>query len=249
RQDAALMGDQMLQAWLDFVGAECARVPLLMILDDVHWGDLPSVRFVDAALRTLADHRLMVLALARPEVHDLFPRLWSERDVQEIRLSELTKRASESLVKQVLGDRVDADRLARIVERAAGNAFYLEELIRASAQGVDAELPGSVLAMVQARLETLTSGARRLLRAASVFGETFRMPGVVALMGSDEDAAQIFDFVGELVERELVVPRADAKSTEDREYRFRHALVRDAAYAMLTDDDRRIGHKLGAEWL
>ncbi len=49
----------------------------------------------------------MVLALARPEVHELFPRLWAERSLQEIRLGELVRRASERLVREVLGDELD----------------------------------------------------------------------------------------------------------------------------------------------
>src|SRR6185369_14735642 len=73
-------------------------------------------------------------ALARPEVLDLFPRLWEERDLQQIRLPELTRKAAERLVRQVLGDDVDAATVDRVVDLAAGNAFYLEEPIRAVAE-------------------------------------------------------------------------------------------------------------------
>ncbi len=135
------MGDQMRRAWEDLLVAECAAHPLVLVLEDLHWGDLPSVKLIDAALRALEGRPLLVLAFARPEVHDLFPRMWAERGAQEIHLRELNKRASERLVRDVLGARVSDDSVARIVERAAGNAFYLEELIRAAEGGESENLP------------------------------------------------------------------------------------------------------------
>src|SRR6185436_6577082 len=99
----------------------------------------------------LHDRPLFVLALSRPEVHDLFPKMWAARGVQEIRLRELGRRGSEKLTRAALGAGVGADVVARIVERAAGNAFYLEELIRAEADGKSNDLPETVLAMVEAR--------------------------------------------------------------------------------------------------
>ncbi|MFO0759034.1 MAG: hypothetical protein U0359_21255 [Byssovorax sp.] len=67
----------MLKAWEDFLAAEPAAHPLL-IAEDLHWGDLPTIRFFDGALRVHEDAPLMVLALARPEVHERFPRLWAD---------------------------------------------------------------------------------------------------------------------------------------------------------------------------
>src|SRR5262249_40874074 len=78
RQSALLMSDQMSRAWVDFLGAECRARPVMLVLEDVHWGDRPTVEYVDTALRLLEDRPLFVLALARPEVHDVFPGLWSE---------------------------------------------------------------------------------------------------------------------------------------------------------------------------
>src|SRR5687767_15794751 len=101
----------------------------------------------------------MVIASGRPEVHDLFPGLWSERGLQELRVGELGARACERLVRDALGDRADAELVARVTELAAGNAVYREELIRAVAEG-RGDLPPTVLAMVQTRLEALPPDAR-----------------------------------------------------------------------------------------
>ncbi len=76
RANPQLMGDEMRRAWEDWLSAECAAAPVLMVLEDLHWGDLGTVSFVDGALRNLRDKRFMVLALARPEVDDQFPALW-----------------------------------------------------------------------------------------------------------------------------------------------------------------------------
>jgi eukaryotic-like serine/threonine-protein kinase len=249
RQDPMLMGDQMQAAWEDFLDAETARKPLLLLLEDLHWGDLPSVQLIDAALRTLRERPLMVLSLARPEVHEMFPRLWAGRGVQEIRLGELTRRASEKLVRDVLGDKLSAEAVTKLVERAAGNAFYLEELIRAAAEGPADQPPLTVVAMVQARLERLEADARRVLRAASVFGQVFWRSGVMALLGGEAQAAALDEWLNELVERETISRRAESKFPGEEEFIFRHALVRDGAYAMLTEADVRLGHQLAAQWL
>jgi hypothetical protein len=247
RQDAQLMGEQMRAAWADFVVAEASVRPVLLILEDLHWGDLPTVRFVDAALSALKDRPFMVLASARPEVHETFPKLWAERRVHELRLKELTRKASERLVRHALGDAVLPATLERIVSQAEGNALYLEELIRAVVER--RPLPASVVAMVEARLEGLESDARRLLRAASIFGEVFWDGGLAWLLGVAQRPWPVGEWLAALVEREVLVERTDSRFPGERELRFRHTLLREAAYAMLTEEDRRLGHRLAGEWL
>ncbi len=275
RQDAMLMGDQMRRAFCDLVVAEAGSGPLVVVLEDLHWGDLPSVTFIDSALRAANERPFMVLAIARGEVHETFPNLWEQRSLQEIRLGPLVRRAGERLVREVLGDDVDPAVCARLLDRAAGNVFYLEELIRAFAEGsglaaprsgasvpppalTDAvglpaldpwSLPGTVLAMVEARLERLDPMARRVLRAASLFGEVFWRGGLLALTGGDYKASEVDDWLAELCRREIVQRRDVSRFPSDQEYQFRHALVRDAAYQMLTAEDRTLGHRLAGDWL
>jgi tetratricopeptide (TPR) repeat protein len=140
--------------------------------------------------------------------------------------------------------------VARLAEQAGGNTFYLEELIRAVAEGRPRdELPPTVLAMVQTRLEALPAEARRVLRAAAVFGRSFWHGGVAALLGSTP--AELRPFFDLLVEKEVVRTRVPSRfpSSGNEELAFRHATVRDAAYAMLTEQDRALGHRLAGEWL
>jgi eukaryotic-like serine/threonine-protein kinase len=245
RHDPIVLGEQMRRAFLTFLRAECAAQPLLLVLEDLQWGDLPTVRFIDAALDDLRELPLMALAVGRPDVHAIFPRLWAARGAQEIRLRELSRRASERLVRQVLGDSVGHDTMESLIGRADGHAFYLEELIRAVATGKGTELPETVLAMVQARLERLDPQARRVLRAASLFGETFWRGGVEALLGATGANA----WLGELCEQEVIAVKDHGRFPGEVEFRFRHSLVREAAYGMLTEADRTLGHRLAGEWL
>ena len=261
RRDAVLMGDQLRRAWEDLLSAACKDEPLLLVLEDLHWSDAPTVTFIDAALRALHDAPLMVLALARADVHESFPTLWEGRPLTTIALSELTKKAGAELARSALGDGVSEEVVSRIVERSQGNAFYLEELIRALAEKRDGasqasperglhddDLPDTVLAMVEARLSALPQDARRVLRAASVFGQMFWARGVDALLGAP-DTASTPSWLAVLEAKEIVSRRAVGGFPGEDELVFRSALVRDAAYGMLTLGDRRLGHKLAGEWL
>ncbi|MEO5618137.1 MAG: AAA family ATPase, partial [Candidatus Eisenbacteria bacterium] len=249
REDTRLMGDQMLRAWQDWLMAECSAQPVLIVLEDLHWGDIPTVNYTDAALRHLRDHPLMVLALARPEVHELFPKLWAERSTQEIRLGALTHRASEQLVREVLGETVAEEMVARVVSLAAGNAFYLEELMRAVAADETDTLPETVLAMAEARLHTLKPELRRVLRAASLFGQSFWRDGLTALLGGGQAVAGIDELLRELAHNEVITRHPASRFVGQEEYQFRHDLVRAATYGMLTNEDRMLGHRLAGEWL
>ncbi len=245
-RDAMASGDRMRAAWIDWLTAETSHRPMVLVLEDLHWGDLASVLFVDAALRALEARRIFVVAFAREEVRERFPTLWSARGLQELRLGPLTPRAAERLAHAALGQDADPGTIQKIVSRGEGNAFYVEELIRAAAEGAGDALPDSVLGMVQARLDALGAGPKRLLRAASVFGEVFWRGGVAALTGDDGAAS---DGLDRLVALEIVSRRTATTFPGEEEYVFRHALVREAAYAMIPDVDRRAGHRTAGLWL
>ena len=246
RADPMLMNDQVRRAFEHFLALETAVQPVVIVLEDLHWGDLPTAKLIDAALRALPDAPWLVLALARPEVHELFPRLWSDRGVHELRLDELTRKGAERLVRGVLGELATDTLVARVVEQAGGNSFYLEELIRAVAEGKGDAMPETVLAVVQGRLDRLEVDARQVLRAASVFGQQFWRGGVAALLGAAREASAR-QWLDELVARELIARAPASKFPAEDEYLFRHAMVREAAYAMLTEADRKLGHQLAGD--
>ncbi|HRI54244.1 MAG TPA: serine/threonine-protein kinase PknK, partial [Pseudomonadota bacterium] len=124
----------------------------------------------------------------------------------------------------------------------------MEELIRAAAEGKGEGGPDTVLAMLQARLSRLPPRSRTLLCAASIFGTSFWPGGVAALLarGDTEALAACYPY---LLEQELIEAQAGSRLAGEEEFRFRHDLVRDAAYGLLSDEDRALGHELAARYL
>jgi tetratricopeptide (TPR) repeat protein len=247
RLEPSLMSEQIRSAFSEWLGAECARRPALIVLEDLHWGDLSSLQLVDAALDTLEKCPLMVLALARLEVHEQFPKLRDARRFSELSLSKLSSKASGELVQAVLGD-VAPERRERLVERAGGNPFFLEELVRAAAAGVE-QLPETVLGMLESRIAGLPPEARLVLRAASVFGEVFWKDGVNRLLNDEALARDLQGWLVALKSQELLVAQGTSRFAGHEQYAFRHALLRDASYATLTAHDRALAHRLAGAWL
>ncbi len=249
RQEPKIMRDCLRRAALDWLAAEYAAAPVVMVLDDLQWGDELTVSVLNEALREPSGTPLFVLAFARPEIHDTFPRLWQGHNIQEIALKGLSKKACERLIRQVLGKDLSAESMARVIEQSAGNALFLEELIRSLAEGKPEEQPDTVLAMLQARIARLDSGARRAVRAAAVFGQTFWRDGVAAVLGAAGSHVDVEAPLGALLDAELVQEHASSRLANQKEYGFRHALVRDAAYTLLTSNDLTTGHCLAAQFL
>src|SRR5262249_1547994 len=122
----------------------------------------------------------------------------------------------------------------------------------ATAAGRHEALPDSVIGMVQARLDAEGPEARRVLRAASVFGERFSQGGVAALLGGEAEIPHVGEGL-RLLSTRAVGTRAAGPERRGGvmalESTFSHALVREAAYSMLTRDDRVLGHRLAGDWL
>jgi tetratricopeptide (TPR) repeat protein len=249
RNDATIMAGWIGRSFGDWLVAECKSRALLVVLEDLHWGDVPSVTYLGEGLRTLSAAPFMVLALGRPELHETFPSLWVAAEKSEVSLGRLAPRAAERLVRAALGGQIAGDAVARVVEQADGNAFYLEELIRRVADGAGDTLPETVLALVQSRIERLEPEARRIVRAASVFGEVFWRGGVASLLGGARDIADLDAWLKVLADREMVSIVRDCRYPSESEFTFRHGLLREGAYAMLTDADRTTGHRLAGAWL
>src|SRR6185437_4273440 len=150
--------------------------------------------------------------------------------------------AAERLVAAAL-PQSDASVRAGIVRRAGGNALFLEELVRYAAERRE-ELPLTVQALVQARLDRMSPVLRQVLRAAAVFGQSFWTGGVEALL--DRPAAM--DLI-ELQHSEIVTRQHESRIAEQDEWMFRQALVRDAAYASILEEDRAALHLAAGGWL
>jgi tetratricopeptide (TPR) repeat protein len=249
RNDPKRLGEQILRAFVVLIRSECARGPLVLLLEDLQWSDALSVQILDALPRELSDEALLLVAFARPEVRDQFPRLWASAGRTEIALPGLGRKAAERLVRAMRGADVDRATVARIVAQADGNALFLEELIRADAEGRGDALPPSVLAMLQARLSRFEPAIRRLLRAASIFGETFWRGPLASLLLRATDDEEFAGWLQFLADAEIIEQRHESRLVGESEYVFRHALVRDAVYALVADEEREGWHREAARLL
>lgn len=254
RQDGKLLRSLLQRALIGWLRRECTAAPVLLVIEDLHWSDLLTVTVLEDALRSLHDVPLSVVALARPEVLGRFPKLWSGQ-AQVIPLRPLGRRACERLIVQALDSRCTAEQISELVELSEGNALFLEELIRYAAEPTGGQRPETVVALLQSRISRLDGPSRRILRLGSIFGERFPLSGIAALLDDSLSRGELAGWLAELCRSELIQERssrvADLGRAEspEREYRFRHALLREAAYGLLTQEEAQTGHREAAKFL
>src|SRR5262249_1820264 len=93
RQDPSLMQFQLQRTFVAWLAHECKKGPLLFLFDDLQWGDALTIVLLDHAMQELSAFPWFVLALARPEIHTAFPKLWPGQPIHEIRLKGLSRKA------------------------------------------------------------------------------------------------------------------------------------------------------------
>ncbi len=251
--------------------------PALLILDDLHWADDGTLDFVDHLLDANADTPMLVLALARPTLYERRPG-WpgASRRQQRIDLQPLGASHSSTLADALLRPIGEVPMALRelINQRAEGNPFYMEELLKmlidAGAILVDrqpwqvladklltTEVPASLIGVLQARLDTLAASDRRVLQRASVIGVVF-WDQAVERLGIDAPpaaetaasaAADAADALASLPRRELILPREPSTFAGTREFAFKHQILQQVTYQSLLKRERRAYHARAAAWL
>lgn len=224
---------------------------LVVILDDVQRADEPSLLLLRHLVRDLHNDRLMIVATERTVPSEatqawqaMLPDLLREPATERLQLRGLTVRDTIRCVVSVTGRTID-DRSGRALHRVTkGNPFFVTELAwaRTMTDDDDAEIaiPGSVLEVVARRVEGLSVGAGRLLATAAVLGEQFSLPVAASLV--DRPVTACLPFLEEAAQAGLVEP-----ATVRGDWRFSHALVRDALEARIALADRVCLHRSAAE--
>jgi eukaryotic-like serine/threonine-protein kinase len=244
--DAKASVEEKRAAVFEWMEAELARRPVLLFVEDLGFGDRTSVQLAEELVRRNAERPLLVVGTLRPETRGGFPQLWRDIGVLDFTVTPLSRTAVEKLVRKILGE-VPSELTERIVDGAEGNPFRVEEITKAVRAG-NLSFPDSVLALVEARLSTLAPEDRRLMRAASVFGEDFWSSAVASLLpelGPDEVEVRIRG----LVTRDFFREEPKSLYAGERQFCFRQSLLREASYGMLCTEDRRAAHRLAADWL
>jgi class 3 adenylate cyclase/tetratricopeptide (TPR) repeat protein len=220
--------------------------PVVCVLDDLHWGEETLLDLVEHIADLSRDAPLLLLCMARPELLERKPSWGGGKwNATSVLLEPLDAAETELLLSDLGG--VDAELRQRIVQVAEGNPLFVEEmlaLVRESADGV-VEVPPSIQALLAARLDQLDPEERAVLERGSVEGRVFHRGAVVALADGD---GHIDQRLLSLVRKELVRPDRAQLPHEDA-YRFRHMLIRDAAYDALPKSARADLHRRFARWL
>jgi class 3 adenylate cyclase/tetratricopeptide (TPR) repeat protein len=247
-----------------------AQAPVLMLLEDLHWADEGTLRWLDAVAPVLNDAQVMVVATTRPTLLERHPR-WGEGLGHHIRLplAPLSRRETRALVHQILRhvDDLPEELVDLVIDSAEGNPFYVEELItwlidagvvvRAEPRWFVVDelvrtvaVPSTLKGVLQARLDALTLEERNLLQRASVVGRVFWDQAVAHLEDggpSDEDRTR--HTLEHLRRREVLLQREVSRFASAREFLFKHALLRDVAYDGVLRVHRERYHRRAADWL
>ena len=229
--------------------AVAAAAPLVVVLDDIHWGEEAFLDLVDHVADLSRDAPILLLCMARPELLDRRPN-WGggKLNATTVLLEPLAAADADALVASLL-DGAPADDVlrARILNAAEGNPLFVEEmvaLVRESPDGAVA-VPASIQALLAARLDQLDPIERDVLGRGSVEGRVFHRGAVQAL---SPDGSQLVAPLTALVRRELLRPDGPQFPGEDA-FRFRHLLIRDAAYEALPKATRADLHERFAGWI
>ena len=211
------------------------QAPLIVVLDDIQWGEETFLDLVEAtALLTAAP--LLLLCTARPELLDRRPA-WPN----VLRLEPLNDAEAEELMRSEVREEL----AERIGHAAGGNPLFLSDMLAMARESEDVEVPPTLKALLTARLDQLEESERRVLQRGSVEGELFHRGAVQALAPEEE---QVTARLTALVRRELVRPDR-AQLVGDDGFRFRHLLIRDTAYEALPKSVRAELHARFADWL
>jgi hypothetical protein len=228
----------------EWLASRCEGAGLILLLEDLQWADSPSLDMVDRLLQMLDDKPIVVIGAGREEVEDRFPGLWNMRSVQRLRLRPLLQKHGLTMLRQLApGNTRSVEEF--VMARWEGNPLFLDELSQSAQEGPLA-VSDAIYAIVEGRLEGLEPDVRRVLRAASLYGEkNFSMESLLALLG-EPSRKSIAEWMEVLVMRGLI--DRDVRLGE-ASYHFRDRLVRDAAYRMLTSADRVLARRLARAWL
>jgi class 3 adenylate cyclase len=218
--------------------------PLVVVVEDIHWAEPTLLDLLEYLGGWTHDAPMLLLCLARPDLLDERPT-WLTQPGSGLLLDPLSEEESHELLDEIAQEwPLDTAARRRIAEAAEGNPLYLEQMAAMLAEGgpLDA-IPPSIHALIAARLDHLPVDERAVLESASVAGREFTRSALRKL-SPDEDQKQIDTNLLSLARRDFLTARPGREDA----YRFRHALIRDAAYAGIPKERRAELHELFAEW-
>ena len=244
---------------------EAATRPVVCLFDDLHWGEETFFELVEQVADLSRDAPILLLCLARPELIERRPS-WAggKLNATSVLLEPLSGEECGQLIENLVGRAELADEVeTRIAQAAEGNPLFVEEMLSmliddgllvrqnghwvATAELTTVPVPPTIQALLAARLDRLGEEERAVIERASVEGQVFHRGSVAELL-AEPLRASVAAHLGALVRKELVRPEKPALGAEDA-FRFRHLLIRDAAYDSIPKQLRAELHERHADWL
>jgi class 3 adenylate cyclase/tetratricopeptide (TPR) repeat protein len=214
-----------------------AEWPLIVVFDDVQWGEETFLDLVEHVALLSTGAPILLVCMARPELAERRPQ-WPV----SLRLEALAVAEVEELIPPILG----AELRERIVRAAGGNPLFVTEMVAMTGEApAEVVVPPTLRALLAARLDRLEPPERGVLERGAIEGEVFHRGAVQALAPEE---AQVTPRLAALVRKELIRPDTPQLPGEDG-FRFRHLLIRDAAYDALPKATRADLHERFAAWL
>jgi class 3 adenylate cyclase/tetratricopeptide (TPR) repeat protein len=235
--DAATSPEEIAWAFRKTLEQAAAERPLVVVLDDIQWGDETLHNLIEhvGLLSTVAP--ILLICMARPELAENRPT-WPVT----LRLGLL----GDDDVEMLLADRVPQALRKRITRAAGGNPLFVEEMVAIAREtDGDVAVPPTLQALLAARLDQLDPAERRVLERGAIEGEMFHRGAVQALAPEERE---VTPRLAALVRKQLIRPEPTLLPGEDG-FRFRHLLIRDAAYDGLPKSVRAALHAGYAAWL
>jgi len=217
--------------------ASLAR-PLVMVVEDLHWIDRTSEEYFASLVESFGRASIMCIATYRPGYHPA----WLERlYATQVALRPLSAEESLAVVRSSLKARELSPELTeRIVAKAQGNPFFLEELARSVGEQAEpaaaAAVPDTIQELILGRIDRLPDSSRRLLQTASVLGQEVPLRLLAAIWDGPGDLAA---GLRELTRHEFLVEQT---GLDEAAHVFKHTLTREVAYATLLEAERRRYH-------
>jgi tetratricopeptide (TPR) repeat protein len=235
-----------------FVEALAREKPLVLVFDDIHWGEPTFLDLVESLSDRTTASSVLLVCVARPELLEVRPH-WGggKPNATSVLLEPLSDSDSSALLDHLAGPTDISESTRRqIVEGAGGNPLFVEEMVALllddHRERSTLEIPPTIQALLQARLDQLPDEEREVIEAAAVEGKVFHEASVSELTAMN--LAGVRDALQALARRDLV--RSDkAVFSGERGYRFHHLLIRDAAYDAIPKEARAMLHERHAAWL
>ncbi|HYW89071.1 MAG TPA: tetratricopeptide repeat protein, partial [Chloroflexota bacterium] len=231
-----------------FLEAVARRQPLCLLIEDLHWADQALLSLLEHVAERAVGAPLLIVTLARPELLEQRPT-WGGgvRAFTSILLEPLDVEAGRALADALCRGRglsaTNAEQISRV---AGGNPLFAEELCAAMAEGSEAGgVPSALRALISARLDALPGAEKRALQCAAVLGRHIWQSGLAAL----DVAGDLVEQIEALERRDLLRALPASRVSGQREYSFKHDLIRETAYGLLTRSERRRLHARIVTWL